>query len=210
MLDPCNTLTGNLSARGIHNSNCFIKCAFRLKKGAAVRELLLRKVWKVPFFRLRRKEGGQCSSCRVLKSVIAHMKMITKDWPRQCWRAPRIIFAFHWDSKKSELRDVCEKRVFRAPKNIHVSDVARLPFGQFVYSARATLMLSHKHHVNCAPEERTAFHYVFVEIEQKISGEIATRYECINRSCRTPVWGRRRSRFLFVFWKKVWVSNIAL
>ena len=63
--------------------------------------------------------------------------------------------------------------VFRAPKNSHVADVARLEHGQFVYSARATLMLSHKHHVNCAPEERTAFHYVFVEIEQKISGEIA-------------------------------------
>ena len=92
---------------------------------------------------------------------------------------------------------------FRAPKNSHVADVARLQHGQFVYSARATLMLSHKHHVNCAREERTAFHYVFVEIEQKISGEIATRYECINRSCRTPVWGRRRLRFLFAFEKSL-------
>ncbi len=116
MLEPCNTLTGNLSAHVIYTSNWFLTCAFRLKKDVVVRKLLHRKVWKVPFFRLRRKEGGQCGSCRLLKSVIAHMKMITKDWPRQCWRAPRIMFAFHWDSKKSELRDMCKKACFFLPQ----------------------------------------------------------------------------------------------
>jgi len=44
---------------------------------------------------------------------------------------------------------------------------------EFFDSSRTNVLLSHKHHVVCAREERTAFHYVFVEIEQKISGEIA-------------------------------------
>ena len=39
--------------------------------------------------------------------------------------------------------------VFRAPKNSHVADVARLPFGQFVYSTRTNVLLSDKHHVRC-------------------------------------------------------------
>jgi hypothetical protein len=68
---------------------------------------------------------------------------------------------------------VAKLHVFRAPKNSHVADVARLPFGQFVYSARTNVLLSHKHHVHCAQAERTAFHCVFDEIEQQISGKIA-------------------------------------
>jgi hypothetical protein len=91
---------------------------------------------------------------------------------------------------------VCEKRVFRAPKNIHVSDVARLPFGQFVDLTRTNLMLSLKHHVDCAREERTAFHYVFVEIEQKTSGEIAcfsgAQKQPCGRCCATAVRSIRR------------------
>ena len=38
-----------LPVYNVPTSKWFIKCAFRLKKEAAVRELLLRKVWKVPF-----------------------------------------------------------------------------------------------------------------------------------------------------------------
>ena len=83
---------------------------------------------------------------------------------------------------------MCEKRVFRAPKNIHVSDVARLPFGQFVDLPRTNVVLSLKHHVDCAREERTAFHCVFVEIEQKISGEIA----CFSGAQKQPC-GRCRA-----------------
>ena len=33
----------------------------------------------------------------LMDSSIARMKIIMKDGPQQCWRAPRIIFAFHWD-----------------------------------------------------------------------------------------------------------------
>ena len=74
---------------------------------------------------------------------------------------------------KSNKNKVAKLHVFRVPKNSLVADVARLPFGQFVYSTHTNVLLSHKHHVDCAQAERTAFHYVFVEIEQKISGEIA-------------------------------------
>ena len=95
----------------------------------------------------------------------------------------------------------------KAPKNSHVADVARLPFGQFVYSARTNVLLSHKHHVHCAQAERTAFHYVFVEIEQKISGEIAcfsgAQKQPCGRCCATAV----RSIRLFSPYKRVVIAQ---
>jgi hypothetical protein len=50
---------------------------------------------------------------------------------------------------KSNKKQVAKLHVFRAPKNSHVADVARLPFGQFVVSTRTNVKLSHKHHVDC-------------------------------------------------------------
>ena len=54
------------------------------------------------------------------------------------------------DSLKSNKKEVAKLHVFRAPKNSHVAEVARLPFGQFVYSTRTNVMLCDKHHVDCA------------------------------------------------------------
>ena len=172
MLEPCNTLAGNLFAHGVHKSKWFGKCVFKLKKCFVVRKLLHRKVWKVLFFRPKRQCGRCCTtavqsilrfhpykldriaqaSCLLcarrenmlcfclywnrtkrkwrncmffgrpktamwamlrcshfVNISIPPMKIIMKDGPQQCWRAPRIIFAFHWDSKKGKLRDMCKK-----------------------------------------------------------------------------------------------------
>jgi hypothetical protein len=43
-------------------------------------------------------------------------------------------------SLKSNKKKVAKLHVFRAPKNSHVADVARLPFGQFVYSTRTNVL----------------------------------------------------------------------
>ena len=94
-------------------------------------------------------------------------------------------------SLKSNKKKVAKLHVFRAPKNSHVADVARLPFRQFVYSTRTNVLLSDNHHVHCAREEITAFHYVFIEIEQKESGEIAcfsgAQKQPCGRCCATAV-----------------------
>jgi hypothetical protein len=57
LVEPCDILTGNLSAHGVHNSKWFGMCAFRLKKGAVVRKLLHRKVGKVPKVDVGEVEG---------------------------------------------------------------------------------------------------------------------------------------------------------
>ena len=74
---------------------------------------------------------------------------------------------------KSNKKKVEKLHVFRAPKNVHVADVVRLPFGYFFDSTRTNLIEWHKHHVDCAQEERTCFAFVFIEIKQKESGKIA-------------------------------------
>ena len=84
---------------------------------------------------------------------------------------------------KSNKKKVAKLHVFRAPKNRHVADVARLPFGQFFVSTRTNVLLSHGHHVHCARGERTAFHYVFIEIKQKT--KVRTRFiDRLRRSLR--------------------------
>jgi hypothetical protein len=85
---------------------------------------------------------------------------------------------------KSNKKKVAKLHVFREPKNSHVADVARLPFGQFVHSTSTNVLLSDNHHVHCAREEITAFHYVFIEIEQKESGEVA----CFLGRPKTAMW----------------------
>ena len=47
LVEPCDILAGNLPAHDVHNSKCFGKCAFRLKKSVVVEKLLHRKVGKV-------------------------------------------------------------------------------------------------------------------------------------------------------------------
>jgi hypothetical protein len=63
---------------------------------------------------------------------------------------------------KSNKIQVAKLHVFRAPKNSHVADVVRLPFGQFVDLTRTNVTFTLKHHVDCAREERTAFHSVCI------------------------------------------------
>jgi hypothetical protein len=84
---------------------------------------------------------------------------------------------------KSNKKKVAKLHVFRAPKNVHVADVVRLPFGYFFDSTRTNLIEWHKHHVDCAQEERTCFAFVFIEIEQKESGEIACFSGAQKRPC---------------------------
>ena len=108
MLEPCNTLTGNLSARGIHNSNCFIKCAFRLKKGAAVRELLLRKVWKVPFFRPKQPCGRCCTTAvrSILRFHTYNLDRIAQASCLLCARRENMLcFCIYWNRTKRKWRN---------------------------------------------------------------------------------------------------------
>ena len=59
------------------------------------------------------------------------------------------------------------EKFFFFAQNVHVADVVRLPFGYFFDSTRTNLIEWHKHHVDCAQEERTCFAFVFIEIDQK-------------------------------------------
>ena len=63
--------------------------------------------------------------------------------------------------------------VFEAPKTGLVVDVARLPFRHFFDSSRTNVIESQHHNFERARKDGTAFHYVFIEIEQKKSGKIA-------------------------------------
>ena len=63
--------------------------------------------------------------------------------------------------------------VLEAPKTGLVVDVARLPFRHFFDSDRTNFIECQHHHFKCAREDGTAFHYVFIKIEQKKSGKIA-------------------------------------
>ncbi len=64
MLEPCNTLAGNLFAHGVHKSKWLGKCVFKLKKCFVVRKLLHRKVWKVPFFSPKTAMWPMLYDCR--------------------------------------------------------------------------------------------------------------------------------------------------
>jgi hypothetical protein len=63
--------------------------------------------------------------------------------------------------------------VFEAPKTGLVADVARLPFRCFFDSDPTNLIECHHHPCECVREDGTAFHYVFIKIEQKKSAEVA-------------------------------------
>ena len=52
--------------------------------------------------------GGHCNSFSLLNSFMTAMKIGMKDGFWQNWHATRIISAFHWDSKKIQLRDMCD------------------------------------------------------------------------------------------------------
>ena len=108
MLEPCDTFAGNLSARSIHNSNCFIKCAFRLKKGAAVRELLLRKVWKVPFFRPK-QPCGRCCTTAVRSHLRFHPYKLDRIAQASCLLCARrenmLCFCIYWNRTKRKWRN---------------------------------------------------------------------------------------------------------
>ena len=72
-----------------------------------------------------------------------------------------------------EKRKVSKLHVFEAPQTSLVVDVVRLLFRHFFDSSRTNVIESQHHHCERAREDGTAFHYVFIEIEQKKSGKIA-------------------------------------
>jgi hypothetical protein len=74
---------------------------------------------------------------------------------------------------KSNKKKVAKLHVFRAPKNSHVGDVALLAFRQYFDSSPTTFIECQQHHAERAGEERTAFLFVFIKIEQQQSRKMA-------------------------------------
>jgi hypothetical protein len=72
---------------------------------------------------------------------------------------------------KTNKKQVAKLPVFQALKNGLVGDVARLLFGQFLYSNRTNLLRSQQHQHRCAKQNRTAFRYVLMQNEQTQSGK---------------------------------------
>ena len=108
MLEPCNTLAVNLSARDIHNSKWFGKWAFRLKKDVVVRKLLHRKVWKVLFFRPKR-QCGRCCTTAVRLLLRFHPYKLDRIAQASCWLCARrenmLCFCIYWNRTKRKWRN---------------------------------------------------------------------------------------------------------
>jgi hypothetical protein len=72
---------------------------------------------------------------------------------------------------KKNKKQVAKLPVFQALKNGLVGDVARLLFGQFLYSNRTNLLRSQQHQHRCAKQNRKVFRYVLMQNEQTQNGK---------------------------------------
>ncbi len=161
---------------------------FQIEKRCCGSEVIASQSWKS--YKKWMLGGGRCD-VEVVRPQTRN-KMNATAW----WVSLQPILTSHakkrWKFRR--LPFLCTRQVHpQISQKFHSGGGCPLEVGldEFFDSSRTNVLLSHKHHVDCAQAERTAFHYVFVEIEQKISGEIAwfsgAQKQPCGRCCATAV-----------------------
>ena len=101
----------------------------------------------------------------------------------QEWRRRFGFFAFHLHSKKSPAWQVPNMAVFQSLENAHFGAAFHAVFRDDFTDLPETSRKGQHRHFQCAREDGTAFHCVFIKIEQKKSGKIACFGGAQNRPC---------------------------